>query len=174
MTNEELIQLIHSLRKQCSFGVTSEGQIVEWFSELDESQPTQTEIDNAYEAFALEQTKKEAVAELKRLFELLLSNVSNEYHQYERETWHKQEREAKSFVEDSNSHTPFLDKLASKKGITTEDLVSKVLAKIDQYENLVAYAIDFNDRYEEQIKNSKSIDELQSILTSLQSEYNNG
>ena len=53
--------------------------------------------------------------------------------QSEKDTWTKQEAEARGYLVDPLSATPFIDSLSTARGITKEYLVPKIIEKADAY-----------------------------------------
>lgn len=70
-----------------------------------------------------------------RAYEELIFNIAllDSSVREEKSTWARQESEAKAYNLDNNSYTPFLDSLVVARGISKDDLVSKILVKSDAY-----------------------------------------
>ncbi|PPC95752.1 MAG: hypothetical protein CTY32_08630 [Methylotenera sp.] len=51
----------------------------------------------------------------------------------ERESWKKQETEARAYVADSAASTPLIDALAATRGVDKAELVSRIINKADLF-----------------------------------------
>jgi predicted house-cleaning NTP pyrophosphatase (Maf/HAM1 superfamily) len=51
----------------------------------------------------------------------------------ERESWKKQETEARAYIADSAAPTPLIDALAASRGVDKADLVSRIIVKADLF-----------------------------------------
>lgn len=71
---------------------------------------------------------------------------------FERESWPKQEAEAKAFSIEQSSQTPYIDKLALSRGIPREILLTKVLEKVSLYEEAHAHLTGIRQAKEDALK----------------------
>jgi hypothetical protein len=71
---------------------------------------------------------------------------------FERESWSKQEQEAKSYIADPLSNTPYVDALSSSRGISREILLSKIIEKVTLYEYAHAYFTGLRQAKEDALK----------------------
>lgn len=81
----------------------------------------------------LESAKTLARREVNHWYERDFFMFEEEYPSIERETWSKQESEARGFAADNSFPTPFIDSLAASRGVDKEILVSKILEKANQW-----------------------------------------
>lgn len=71
---------------------------------------------------------------------------------FERESWPKQEAEAKAYSLDQSSQTPYIDTLATSRGIPRELLLAKVLEKVSLYEDAHARLTGIRQAKEDALK----------------------
>lgn len=71
---------------------------------------------------------------------------------FERESWPKQEQEAKAQAADSSALTPYVDTLAYARGVPRELLLSKILEKVTMYEAAHAYLTGLRQAKEDVLK----------------------
>lgn len=62
-----------------------------------------------------------------------LAVITDDYPEVERLTWDKQEREARAWAADNTAATPLLDAIASARGLTLSELVTRVIDKADAW-----------------------------------------
>lgn len=79
------------------------------------------------------------LAEINRAYSQAVANMVRDTPDFERESWPKQELEAKLYVLDNNSPTPYVDVLASARGIPRALFLTKILEKVALYEAAHAY-----------------------------------
>lgn len=85
-----------------------------------------------------------SVVELKQLrlagintdFEKTISNVISGIPALERESWKKQEDEARAYQANNAADTPLIDALASSRGINKAELVTRIIAKADLFASI--------------------------------------
>ncbi len=94
----------------------------QYLESLKPSLEEQRKIDYRSKLYQINSEYEQAIAELSK-------GIPNT----ERETWGKQELEAKAYSLDSTSEIPFLKALADQRGIPLELLVQKVLEKSQLY-----------------------------------------
>lgn len=75
----------------------------------------------------------------------------------ERETWIKQEQEARAYTIDSNTPTPFLDSLASQRGVPKDYLVSKIIEKADLFAVAVGALTGARQKAEDELTRSSNL-----------------
>jgi len=75
-----------------------------------------------------------------------LSVVINKYPPLERETWGIQRAEVLAWQESPAATTPFIDALAVARGVTRDEQMTRVLAKVNEYQIVAAAAIGKRQR----------------------------
>lgn len=84
--------------------------------------------------------------------------------EFEVKTWTKQADEARAWMENKDAPTPTLDAIALGRGMDRETLIIKAFYKAQVYETIVAYVSGTRQKYEAQIKNAKTIEEVKAII----------
>lgn len=79
----------------------------------------------------LEELRAIKKKELFKAADQALKNLVSNYPEVERQSWPKQEQEARAYLEDSSASTPFLNILANERGETLSDVANLVVAKAD-------------------------------------------
>lgn len=79
------------------------------------------------------------LAEINQAYAQAVADMVRDTPDFERESWPKQEFEAKLYVLDNNSPTPYVDVLATARGIPRALLLTKILEKVALYEAAHAY-----------------------------------
>lgn len=113
--SDELYALYQSA-KICRFDVVS-GEVVEYQS------PAPT----------LEALKLKNLGDINTAFEEAMLPIINGIPAIERESWKKQETEARAYVADSAAQTPLIDALAETRGVDKAELVSRIITKADLF-----------------------------------------
>jgi len=90
-------------------------------------------------------------------YEEAMEQIKNGYPQSERETWRKQEEQARAYKADSNAATPFLTKLVEVKKLknptlTVSQISDKIITNADAYELLAAEITGAKQNKEDGIK----------------------
>lgn len=101
-----------------------DGKIVK----LDEALVTE-EVDRLKVISDKEMAKAKINSDYKNAVAELVKGIPNT----ERETWFKQEQEARAYLADNTVAVPFLSNLATTRGVTLDYLVGKVIEKADAY-----------------------------------------
>lgn len=66
-------------------------------------------------------------------FDRAANNIIAQYPAIERDSWPKQEAEARAYLADTTSPTPLLTAIATARGISVADLAARVIANADVY-----------------------------------------
>lgn len=77
--------------------------------------------------------KKAKFAEISREFEKAMQQVINDVPATERESWQKQEDEARAYISNNSSITPLIDALALSRSVDKAELVTRIIAKADLF-----------------------------------------
>lgn len=77
--------------------------------------------------------KAAKLAEIEQAFDTAMAGLVAGFPQLERESWSKQEAEARAYTADNTVTTPMLTALAQARGITVAILASAVIAKADRF-----------------------------------------
>ncbi|MBD3610539.1 MAG: hypothetical protein HUJ30_08320 [Gammaproteobacteria bacterium] len=92
------------------------------------------------------------IADMKAACDVTLLEITSLYPSAERETWPKQEQEARAYAADPVTPVPFIQGLATARGITVDEQVSRIITKADAYAATAAAAIGKRQKLEDQIQ----------------------
>lgn len=81
-----------------------------------------------------------------------IHNMVKDTPDFERESWPKQEAEAKAYSLDQSSQTPYIDTLAISRGVPRELLLAKILEKVSLYEVAHAHLTGLRQAKEDALK----------------------
>lgn len=79
------------------------------------------------------------LTEINQAYTKAVADMVRDTPDFERESWPKQELEAKAYSADSNAPTPYVDTLAAARGIPRAVLLGRILEKVALYETAHAY-----------------------------------
>jgi hypothetical protein len=91
-----------------------------------------------------------------------INAVVSSYPETEILTFPKQEEEARAYAADPASATPMIDALAASRGVGKEDLVNRILAKVDYFAQYTGLVIGYRQKLEDRV-NAASDAELDGI-----------
>lgn len=81
---------------------------------------------------ALDKAKQQAVRRINRNYDEAMNALVTEYPEKERESWGKQEREARDWLADNTKATPFMDAmLVARTDLTKTQLANLIITKSD-------------------------------------------
>lgn len=78
-------------------------------------------------------TAEQVRAEINAAYSNAINVIADQYPDTERDSWAKQEAEARAYLADNNAATPLLSAIATARGITVDDLAARVVANADAY-----------------------------------------
>lgn len=90
-------------------------------------------------------------AQINFSFNQAMQQVTADYPVDEISSWTKQEAEARAFIDDENAVTPLIDALATARGITKEDLASRIIAKAVLFATVSGQLIGTRQGLEDQL-----------------------
>ena len=79
-------------------------------------------------------------------------------------TFDKQEAEARALLADPEASTPFLTPLAAARGMETEELARKVIAKADAFTTASGHVIGLRQKDEDRLKAAQSVEDVAAIV----------
>lgn len=91
------------------------------------------------------------------------SSLISSYPTVEILTFNKQEAAARAYKEDPFTSSEFLSDLAKARGITLDDLVTRIINKSDIFSSSVATLTGQRQRYEDLIDAATTVEEIESI-----------
>lgn len=99
-----------------------------------------SEVDiNETPVIDIDEEKRKKIVEINSKYEEVISNIVKDTPNYERESWFKQEIEAKSWKDNQEAETPYINSLATSRGIDRELLISRILNNVEHYTHIHAY-----------------------------------
>jgi len=91
------------------------------------------------------------LAEINTAFEAAADQLISSYPAAEKLTWPIQEKEALAWQADANAATPYLDALATARGISRIDFLNRTAAKVNTFRAASATLVGTRQKYEDQV-----------------------
>lgn len=129
-----------------------------WLADRSEHTITELTVEppidalDALPAFTPSETAAHRVMYLNGACSIALSDILNKYPAAELATWPRQEQEARAYQLDPAAPIPFIDAVATARGITAAELVTRIITKADAYATTAAVAIGKRQALEDQIQ----------------------
>lgn len=95
--------------------------------------------------------KKAKLDEISREFEKAMQQVINGVPATERESWKKQEDEARAYAVDISASTPLIDALAASRSVDKAELVTRIIAKADLFAGISGTLIGRRQALEDEL-----------------------
>ncbi len=92
-----------------------------------------------------------------------LQAIAAPYSEEERESWHKQEKEARAWLEDSSVSTPLLSAMAASRGISLEDMVLKVMENVETFEQASGAILGTQQKLLDELAAAQTLEEIEAI-----------
>lgn len=118
----------------------------------------------AEEYNSLANTKARKLAEINAACDAALAALTASYPASELLTFDKQEAEARALLADPEASTPFLTPLAAARGMETEELARKVIAKADAFTTASGHVIGLRQKDEDRLKAAQSVEDVAAIV----------
>ena len=118
----------------------------------------------AEEYNSLANTKARKLAEINAACDAALAGLTASYPDSELLTIDKQEAEARALLADPEAVTPFLTPLAAARGMETEELARKVIAKADAFTTASGHVIGLRQKDEDRLKAAQSVEDVAAIV----------
>ena len=118
----------------------------------------------AEEYNSLANTKARKLAEINAACDAALAALTASYPASELLTFDKQEAEARALLADPEAVTPFLTPLAAARGMETEALARKVIAKADAFTTASGHVIGLRQKDEDRLKAAQSVEDVAAIV----------
>lgn len=99
----------------------------------------------------LAELKQDKLLEVNTAFEQSMLPIVNGVPDFERESWKKQEEEARAYQVNNAAATPLLDSLAATRGISKAELVTRIITKADLFATVSGQLIGKRQKLEDQI-----------------------
>jgi hypothetical protein len=85
-------------------------------------------------ALDLEDARSDKITEINAAYASAMDVIAASYPETERDSWAKQETQARAYVANNAAAVPLLSALATARGLPLLDVASRVIAKADAYE----------------------------------------
>lgn len=118
----------------------------------------------AKEYNSLASTKARKLAEINAACDAALAALTAGYPSSELLTFDKQEAEARALLADPEAATPFLTPLAAARGLETEELARKVIAKADAFTTASGHVIGLRQKDEDRLKAAQTVEDVAAIV----------
>ena len=118
----------------------------------------------AEEYNSLANTKARKLAEINAACDAALAALTASYPASELLTFDKQEAEARALLADPEAVTPFLTPLAAARGMETEALARKVIAKADAFTTASGHVIGLRQKDEDRLKAAQTVEDVAAIV----------
>ena len=133
-----------------------------WQAEKDRLDKAAAEAAEEYHSLA--NTKARKLAEINAACDAALAALTADYPSSELLTFDKQEAEARALLADPEAATPFLTPLAAARGLETEELARKVIAKADAFTTASGHVIGLRQKDEDRLKAAQSVEDVVAIV----------
>ena len=133
-----------------------------WQAEKDRLDKAAAEAAEEYNSLA--STKARKLAEINAACDAALASLTADYPESELLTFDKQEAEARALLADPEAVTPFLTPLAAARGMETEELARKVIAKADAFTTASGHVIGLRQKDEDRLKAAQSVEDVAVIV----------
>ena len=118
----------------------------------------------AEEYNSLASTKARKLAEINAACDAALAALTASYPSSELLTFDKQEAEARALLANPEAATPFLTPLAAARGLETEELARKVIAKADAFTTASGHVIGLRQKDEDRLKAAQTVEDVAAIM----------
>ena len=119
------------------------------------------------EAERLADAKSTKLSEINTVTDATIAVLTETYPDREIATFDKQESEARAYVADAMTSTPFLSALAQARGISLADLVGRVLAKANAFAVASGSIIGQRQALEDRLDACTTVEEVQGITVNI-------
>ena len=133
-----------------------------WQAEKDRLDKAAAEAAKEYNSLA--NTKSRKLAEINAACDAALAALTADYPESELLTFDKQEAEARALLADPEAATPFLTPLAAARGLETEELARKVIAKADAFTTASGHVIGLRQKDEDRLKAAQTVEDVATIV----------
>lgn len=112
----------------------------------------------------LAELKAVKLAEINALYQQAIATLTPTYPDDERLTFDKQEQEARAWLADSSTSTPFVDALAAGRQMEKAELVSRIIAKANAFALASGSLTGQRQRYEDLVDAAKTTADVAAIV----------
>ena len=112
----------------------------------------------------LPELKATKLNEINALYQQAIATLTPTYPDDERLTFDKQEQEARAWLADNSTPTPFVDALSAGRQMDKAELVSRIIAKADAFAVASGSLTGQRQRYEDMLDVAETADAVASIV----------
>lgn len=112
----------------------------------------------------LPELKANKLGEINAAYQQAIADMTPGYPDDERLTFDKQEQEARAWLADSSTPTPFVDALAAGRQMDKAELVSRIIAKADAFALASGSLTGQRQRYEDMLDVAETADAVAAIV----------
>lgn len=172
LTDEVLAPFDHAV-----LTFTPQPEFDDWTHELSEGKPEQrdgkwyqtwvlTPVTHTpeEESERLKAIKANKLAEINSAYQQAIATLTPTYPDDERLTFDKQEQEARAWLADDSTSTPFVDALAAGRQMDKAELVSRIIAKADAFALASGSLTGQRQRYEDLLDDAETADAVAAIV----------
>lgn len=106
----------------------------------------------------------EKMSEINALYQQAIATLTPTYPEDERLTFDKQEQEARAWLADNSTPTPFIDALAAGRRMNKAELVNRIIAKADAFAIASGLLTGQRQRYEDLLDAAETADDVAAIV----------
>ena len=110
------------------------------------------------------QLKIEKLNEINAAYQQAIATLTPTYPDDERLTFDKQEQEARAWLADNTSPTPFIDALSAGRQMDKTELVSRIIAKADAFAIASGLLTGQRQRYEDMLDTAETTEDVDAIV----------
>lgn len=108
--------------------------------------------------------KARKLTEINDAYQVAIATLTPTYPDDERLTFDKQEQEARSWLVDNSTSTPFIDALAAGRQMDKAELVSRIIAKADAFALASGSLTGQRQRYEDLLDVAETAEDVEAIM----------
>lgn len=112
----------------------------------------------------LDELKSTKLNEINATYQQAIATLTPTYPDDERLTFDKQEQEARAWLADNSTPTPFVDALAAGRQMDKAELVSRIIAKADAFALASGSLTGQRQRYEDMLDVAETADAVAAIV----------
>lgn len=116
------------------------------------------------EPHKLDELKAIKLNEINILYQQSIATLTPTYPDDERLTFDKQEQEARAWLADNSTSTPFIDALATGRQMDKAELVNRIIAKADAFAIASGLLTGQRQRYEDLLDVAETAEEVAAIV----------
>lgn len=108
--------------------------------------------------------KSQKLDEINATYQQAIATLTHTYPDDERLTFDKQEQEARAWLADNSTSTPFVDALAAGRQMDKAELVNRIIAKADAFAIASGLLTGQRQRYEDLLDVAETAEEVEAIV----------